>query len=1168
MANKVPALREVTLDDKYTLDQTEAYLTGIEALVRLPILQHQRDQQAGLNTAGFISGYRGSPLGTLDQSLWNAQKYLEKHNITFIPGINEDLAATAVRGSQEVGLQPGAKFDGVFGMWYGKGPGFDRSLDAFRHANAAGTAKYGGVLAVVGDDHGCKSSTYPYQSEHLFTSLSMPVLAPASVQEVLDLGIYGWELSRYCGCWVGLKAITENMDSAISAQIDPKRINIRLPKDFEMPKDGVNVRWPDSPMAQELRLNKYKIYAARAFALENDLNKIVIDTDKPRLGIITSGKSYLDVLQAFDDLGIDEASAAAIGIRVYKVGMPWPLEPVKTHEFASGLTEILVVEEKRSVIEDQLTGQLYNWPVEERPRVVGEYDEEGNDLLTNLGELTPAMIARAIASRIDTFHTSKTIEARIKFINRKERTLAKERKVSERKASFCSGCPHNTSTQVPEGSIAGGGIGCHYMSTWMTNRPAHNFTHMGGEGVTWTGMSAFTDTKHVFQNLGDGTYFHSGVLAIRQSVSSKVNITYKILMNGAVAMTGGQAVDGELTMPRLVAQLQGEGVKRIDIVSDQPKQFEHMRADGVDVWHRDDLLVVQDKLRKTEGTTVLIYEQACATAKRRARKRGLIPAADARVVINDAVCEGCGDCGKKSNCLSVIPKETELGRKRQIDQAACNQDFSCVKGFCPSFVTVSGGKLKKRASVDALEAFTNLPEPTKPELNQPWNILVTGVGGTGVLTVAAVLAMAGHLEFKGVATMNQTGLAQKFGPVVSHLRIANNQEEIHAVRIPAGDADVMIGCDLAVSASDDALAKLAKDRSHVVINDTLTATAEFIDNPDVVFHIDPMTDSIKGEVKASRAHFLPAGQMASALLGDSIATNLFMVGVAYQKGLIPLSQESIFKALELNGVSVQFNQQAFLWGRMTVVDRAQVEDAAQISTDQPERLQGLQEIIDYRYNDLQGYQNKAYADRYKSVVDTVKSKEAGIVSDGKLKLTLSVAKALHRLMAYKDEYEVARLYTDGRFDAKLKAQFEGPVKLNFHLAPPLLSKRNKHTGELQKMKFGGWIKPVFGVLARFKFLRGTAFDIFGYTGERKHERALIATFEATLDDILNQLNANNIDAAVKAVDGFNKIRGFGHVKEGNLKKAQTQLKIDLAQMNKPSVELKVEKPGASSNQVA
>jgi len=677
-------LRDVSLDDKYTLDKTKAYLNGIEALVRLPILQHQRDMERGLNTAGFVSGYRGSPLGGVDQAMWGAEKYLDQHNIKFVPGINEDLAATAVRGSQEVALMPGSKYDGVFGMWYGKGPGLDRSIDAFRHANAAGTAKNGGVLAIVGDDHGCKSSTYPYQSEHLFMSLSMPVLAPANVQEVLDLGIYGWELSRYCGCWVGLKAITENMDSAISAEIDPARINIKIPQDFELPEDGLNVRWPDSPLAQEERLNKYKIYAALAFARENELNKIVIDSDKPRLGIITSGKSYLDVLQAFDDLGLDEELAAEIGIRVYKVGMPWPLEPVKTHEFARGLDEIMVVEEKRSVMEDQLTGQLYNWPVQNRPRVVGEYDENGDDLLTNLSELTPAMIARAIAARISRFYTSETIEKRVEFINKKERTLEKPREVSVREAMFCSGCPHNTSTAVPEGSIAGGGIGCHYMSTWSKTRPAHNYTHMGGEGVTWTGIAPFTETKHIFQNLGDGTYFHSGILAIRQSVSSKVNITYKILYNDAVAMTGGQPVDGTLTLADLILQLKGEGIKRIELVSDTPQLHTNLADDCVTISHRDDLILVQKELRETSGTTVLIYEQTCATEKRRRRKRGTLVDPDARVIINDAVCEGCGDCSVKSNCLSVIPKETELGRKRQIDQAACNKDYSCTKGFCPA----------------------------------------------------------------------------------------------------------------------------------------------------------------------------------------------------------------------------------------------------------------------------------------------------------------------------------------------------------------------------------------------------------------------------------------------------------------------------------------------------
>ena len=1138
-------LRDVSLDDKYKLNTTKAYLNGIEALVRLPMLQHQRDQEAGLNTAGFVSGYRGSPLGTVDQAMWGAKEFLEQHNITFVPGINEDLAATAVRGSQEIGLTPGAKFDGVFGMWYGKGPGLDRSIDAFRHANAAGTAKYGGVLAVVGDDHGCKSSTYPYQSEHLFMSLSMPVLAPANVQEVLDLGIYGWELSRYCGCWVGLKAITENMDSAISAEIDPNRIKIKIPTEFELPEDGVNVRWPDSPLAQEERLNKYKIYAALAFARENELNKIVIDSDNPRLGIMTSGKSYLDVLQALEDLGIDEELAAEIGIRLYKVGMPWPLEPATTHVFAEGLSDIMVVEEKRSVMEDQLTGQLYHWPVDKRPSVVGEYDENGDELLTNLSELTPAMIARAIAKRIGRFFTSKIIEDRVAFINQKERTLAKPREVSVRDAMYCSGCPHNTSTAVPEGSIAGGGIGCHYMSTFSKTRPAHNYTHMGGEGVTWTGIAPFTNTKHMFQNLGDGTYFHSGILAIRQSVASKVNITYKILYNDAVAMTGGQPVDGELTIDSLILQLKGEGIKRIELVSDTPQQHLQREDDTVTVSHRDDLMMVQKALRETSGTTVLIYEQTCATEKRRRRKRGALVDPDKRVFINHAVCEGCGDCSKKSNCLSVVPKETEFGRKRQIDQAACNKDFSCIKGFCPSFVTVEGGQLRKNKAVGDLSSFPDISEPKKPSIEQPWNVLVTGVGGTGVLTVAAVLSMAAHLEDKGVATMNQTGLAQKFGPVVSHLRIAERQKDIYAVRIPAGDADLVIGCDLAVSATDDALAKLHRERSTAVVNDTLSATAEFVENPDVVFKIQPMKDSIADELAEGRVDFLPATELASALLGDSIATNLFMVGYAYQKGLIPLSAEAIFKALELNGVAVEFNQKAFMWGRLAVSDYAKVEQVAGIKNQQFTALESLQEIIDHRAEDLTAYQNVAYAKRYKNRLSGITSKVQDSIGEANV-LNKTIAKALHRVMAYKDEYEVARLFTDGCFEQQLHDKFEGSYKLKFHMAPPLLSKRNPDTGHLKKMQFGGYMMPLFKLMAKFKFLRGTALDIFGYSQDRKIKLGLIDELNDTINTILDGLSKDKQQHAIEIIDLVLGVRGYGHVKQANY----NQYRLRLAQQLK------------------
>lgn len=1135
-------LREVSLDDKYSLESARAYITGIEALVRLPILQHQRDQERGLKTAGFVSGYRGSPLGGVDQAMWRAQPYLEKHDIKFVPGVNEDLAATAVRGSQEVGLLPGAQFDGVFGMWYGKGPGLDRSIDAVRHANAAGTAKHGGVLAVVGDDHGCKSSTYPYQSEHLFMSLSMPVLAPANVQEVLDLGIYGWELSRYCGCWVGMKAITENMDSAISADIDPNRVSIKLPKDFEMPESGVNVRLPDSPLEQEERLNKYKIYAALAFARENELNKIVIDTQQPKLGIITSGKSYLDVMQAFDDLGIDEEQASQIGIRVYKVGMPWPLEPVKTHEFAKGLDEILVVEEKRSVMEDQLTGQLYNWPVEERPRVVGEYDEQGTELLTNLSELTPAMIARVIAKRLEPFYSSDAIDQRVAFINEKERRLAEPRDVSSRTAAYCSGCPHNSSTKVPDGSIAAGGIGCHYMGTFSKTRPAHNYTHMGGEGVTWVGISPFTKTKHIFQNLGDGTYFHSGTLAIRQSVAANTNITYKILYNDAVAMTGGQKVDGSLTVPELVQQLKGEGVSRIEIVSERPEVHRSLSDSLVTVSHRSKLMEVQKLLRETQGCSVLVYDQVCATEKRRRRKRGTMELSLKKAFINDLVCEGCGDCSAKSNCLSVVPKETELGRKRRIDQTACNQDLSCVDGFCPSFVTVTGGTLRKPTAkiVDDL----NLPEPVQPSIEKPWNVLVTGVGGTGVLTVTAVLSMAAHLESKGVATMNQTGLAQKFGPVVSHLRISQRQRDIHAVRIPAGDADLVIGADLLVSASDDALAKMHNERSHVIVNDTITATAEFIENPDVVYQNDAMKHSIQDELGEGRADFIAAGELSEALLGDPIATNLFLVGYAYQKGLLPVSAKAIYKALELNGVRVSFNQQAFDWGRRAFLDLADVEAQAGVGKSRFQPLDDLDQLVEHRYQDLVAYQNEGYAQRYREAVAKVIAAEAKLGEQRDL--SIAVAKALYKTMAIKDEYEVGRLFTDGRFEQQLAHTFEGKPKISFHLAPPILTNKNNP----RKISFGSYMLPAFKMLAKLKGLRGTAFDVFGYSAERKMEVGLVSELNDTIDELLERLSIENRDYAVRAIELVLGVRGYGHVKEKNYQQYKVLLKQQLRSYRK------------------
>ncbi|MGQ9426971.1 indolepyruvate ferredoxin oxidoreductase family protein [Gilvimarinus sp. F26214L] len=1128
------AVRKISLDDKYALDTARAYITGIEALVRLPMLQHQRDLEAGLNTAGFISGYRGSPLGTVDQALWKAKPYLDKHHIHFQPGVNEDLAATSVWGSQQVGLFPGAKYDGVFGMWYGKGPGVDRSMDAIKHANAFGTSKHGGVLAVAGDDHACKSSTLPHQSEHMFIGASIPVLNPANVQEVLDLGIFGWELSRFSGCWVGLKAITENMDSAISAEIDPHRVNIVIPEDFEMPPEGLNARWPITPLEQERILNKYRIYAARHFARANNLNKVMIDSPNPRLGIITSGKSYLDVLQALEDLGIDERMAAEIGLRVFKLGMSWPLEPVGTHEFAKGLEEILVVEEKRSIIEDQLTGQLYNWPVSERPRVIGEFDENHQDLLPNLGELTPAQIARAIASRISRFFDSELMHKRLEFLEAKEQRLAQPRKLVERRPHFCSGCPHNTSTKLPDGSVAFAGIGCHYMAQWM-DRDTLTTTQMGGEGAIWIGQAPFVETPHVFQNLGDGTYFHSGLLAIRSAIASGVNITYKILYNDAVAMTGGQPVDGTLTVDQIVHQLRGEGIKRIALVSNEPDKYGHdfPRFEGLTIDHRDDLDAIQDELRKTPGTTILIYDQGCASEKRRKLKKLASPPLPKRVFINKAVCEGCGDCSEKSNCLSVLPAATEAGVKREIDQNACNHDYSCLKGFCPSFVTLEGAELRKSKSGAGEIDFPELPEPVKPAIHQPWNIVITGVGGTGVLTVGSLLAMAAHIEGLGCSTLNQTGLAQKFGSVISHVRIAKQQDDIYSVRVPAGDADLLLGCDLVVSASDESLAKLRKGRSYAVVNEYQSVTSDFIFEKDYQFPAEDMKAAIGAEVGDDHLSLTDATRIARQVLGDSIAGNLFLLGYAYQRGLIPLQAESIDAAIELNKVAIEMNRQAFLWGRVAAA-QPQFLDQYLGGEQEFTPLTDLDEIIEWRAKFLVDYQDQAYADKYRNFVARVrKTEEVALGTEDKasLKFTKAVAKSYFKLLAYKDEYEVARLYTQTDFRDQLRNRFSGKFKVSFQFAPPLLAKKDPHTGHLRKREFGPWVWPLLSAVARLKFLRGTRFDPLSYTAERRLDRELIASFEQSVEQLLPNINWDNHTTAVEVAKLPQSVRGYGHVKE-------------------------------------
>jgi indolepyruvate ferredoxin oxidoreductase len=1151
----------VSLEDKYTLASGRVFLNGTQALVRLAMMQRERDLAAGLNTAGFISGYRGSPLGGFDQALWKAKNHLKDHHIHFTPGVNEELAATAVWGSQQVNLFDGAKYDGVFAMWYGKGPGVDRSGDALKHANAAGTSKHGGVLLLAGDDHACKSSTLPHQSEHAFDAAMIPVLYPTGVQEIIELGLHGFAMSRYSGCYVAFKVVSETVDSSASIRIDTDSPRILLPDDFQLPAAGVSIRWPDAPMEQELRLQHDKIYAALAYARVNKLNRITVDSPRPRLGIIASGKSYLDVLQALQDLGIDAKQAAEIGIRLCKVGMSWPLEPTGVREFAKGLEEILVVEEKRQLIEYQLKEQLYNWPDAQRPRVVGKYDEHGEWevdrsewLLPAAGELTPAMIARVIAQRIGKFHTSETITARLKFLEAKEAALARPRAKVARIPYFCSGCPHNTSTRVPEGSKALAGIGCHYMAIWIRPEQTMTFTQMGGEGVPWVGIAPFTETKHMFANLGDGTYFHSGLLAVRAAAAANVNLTYKILFNDAVAMTGGQPVDGQLTVPMVTRQVLAEGAKRVVVVTDEPEKYESVTdlAPGTTVHHRDDLDAVQRELREIPGVTVLVYDQTCAAEKRRRRKRGKFPDPAKRVMINELVCEGCGDCSVKSNCLSVVPLETEFGRKRAIDQSSCNKDYSCTKGFCPSFVTIEGGQLRKKKPV-VKEVLGALPSPRLPSLDKPYGILVTGVGGTGVVTIGALLGMAAHLEGKGAAVLDMTGLAQKGGSVYSHIRIAARPEDIHAVRIAAGEARLVIGCDMIVAASDEAIAKMQSGSTRAVINADVAPTGGFTQDPDLRVPAQEMADAIREACGQNAADFVDATDLATALLGDSIATNLFMVGFAWQKGLIPLAESAIVQAIELNGAAVESNKKAFEWGRRAAVDVTAVERAATPPEARPETQhlsESLEEMVRRRRDFLTAYQDEAYAQRYTDFVQKVRDAEMARVP-GSTQLTSMVARYLFKLMAFKDEYEVARLHTDGEFLKRIASQFEGDYRINMHLAPPLWAKADPVTGEARKRTYGPWMLGAMGVLAKFKGLRGTAFDIFGYSAERREERALIEEYRRVIEELLPALAAARIGLAaeIAAIPEF--IRGYGHVKARHLKEAKAREADLIAQWRDP-----------------
>ncbi|TVQ82532.1 MAG: indolepyruvate ferredoxin oxidoreductase family protein [Micavibrio sp.] len=1157
--------KSVTLNDKYTEKSGQVYLNGLQALVRLPMIQKQLDAQNGLNTGSFISGYRGSPLGGLDIAFQQAKKFWEKNDIVFHPGVNEDLGATAVWGSQQLHLNKQKKIDGVVGIWYGKGPGVDRSMDVLKHANAAGTAPHGGVLALAGDDHACKSSTFPHQSEQAFIHAMIPAINPAGIGDALDLGLHAIAMSRYSGCWAAMKIISDMADSSATVVTDPFAMEFKTPEDFELPPGGLNIRWYDPPVDQEARLVNFKLPAVQAYVRANRLDKTVFrPAKKMRLGIVATGKAYMDTLQALEEMGLTPEDAEKRGIGLYKVSVVWPLEQSGVQDFARGADEILVIEEKRSLIENQLKEALYHMPADKRPRVCGKSDEKGAPLLADIYELSPAEIVDVLAQRISVFDDGKDFAATAKRLKQEYARKFDIPKV-QRIPHYCSGCPHNTSTKVPEGSRALAGIGCHYMAMWM-DRDTEMFTQMGGEGVPWIGQAPFTDEKHVFVNLGDGTYFHSGLLAIRAALAANVNITYKILYNDAVAMTGGQHVDGVLTVPMIARQVESEGVKTIIVMSDEPEKYPR-NADFpsfVEIEHRDDLDAVQKRLRETEGVSVLIYDQTCAAEKRRRRKRGLMEDPAKRTFINEKVCEGCGDCSVQSNCLSILPVETEFGRKRQIDQSTCNKDFSCVKGFCPSFVTVYGGGLRKpdAAGGKTEGVFSGLPEPKMLKLEKAASILVTGIGGTGVVTIGAILAMAAHLEDKGATTMDQTGLAQKGGAVTSHVRIAPRPEDIHTVRIDTGSADAVIGCDLLVTADGDALSRMRAGKTKVVMNIHQSPTGDFSRNPDWAIPFDDTVARVRDVCGEDNLSTLDATTLATRLLGDSIATNMFMLGCAWQQGLVPVTQEAVMQALELNGVAVEMNKDAFLWGRLAAHDMDAVKkhafpettEAAEIKElfSYRRKAETLDEMIARRVDDLVAYQNADYAADYQLFVEYVREAEHALAPENKTyPLTRAAARYAYKLMAYKDEYEVARLYTDGAFEAQLKQLFEGGYKIKFNLAPPLLAGRDPETGHLRKKEFGAWIFPMFRLMAKMRGLRGTKLDIFGYTKERRTERRLAQEYRETLRDMAGRLTPENYVTAIEIAELPEQIRGYGHVKEANIEAAEARRKELLARFNHP-----------------
>ena len=1140
-------LRPVSLDDKYDLAQSRIFVTGYQALVRLCLMQKERDRRAGLDTAGYVTGYRGSPLGGLDQQFQRVAARLRQSDILFQAGINEELAATALWGSQQAELRGEGRHDGVFGLWYGKGPGVDRTGDVFRHANFAGSSRHGGVLALMGDDHTAESSTTAHQSEYHFIDVMIPILNPAGVQEFLDYGLYGWAMSRFTGAWVALKCMHETVESTAVVDGGLERVSIVLPTDFALPEGGLNIRLRDTILGMEARLHDYKRDAMLAFVAANKLNKYIASGGpKARIGVITTGKSYLDVRQALDELGIDEVRCNDLGLRLFKIACPWPIGRQDLQEFAAGLDLVIVVEEKRSLIEVQVREELYG--TANQPTCVGKKDERGDWLFPVKGALDPNEVAICIGERLLKYVANEELAHRVARLKEAQRVLAATEDNAQRTPYFCSGCPHNSSTVVPQGMRAYAGIGCHYMVQWM-DRSTLGFTQMGGEGANWIGEAPFSKRPHVFQNIGDGTYNHSGYMAIRAAIASGVSMTYKILFNDAVAMTGGQANDGGLTVPQVARQVAAEGAARVTVVTDEPEKYSSREKwpAGLTIHHRDELIPVQEALAKVPGVSVLIYDQTCAAEKRRRRKRHTFPDPDRRVLINELVCEGCGDCGVQSNCVSVQPLTTEWGRKRTIDQSSCNKDFSCVKGFCPSFVTVHGAKPKRLSAGAAAAPLPAMPDPQMPAIDQTYGIIVTGIGGTGVVTIGAILGMAAHLEGKGVGVLDMAGLAQKGGAVFSHIRIADKPADIHAIRIAARGADLVLGGDIVVAGTKKVLAAVEPGVTTMVVNQALSMPGEFTRNADFSLPTERLRRAISSATGGKASYFVDASRIAAAVAGQTIAANMVMLGYAYQRGCLPLTAQAIETAIDLNGEAAAMNKTAFRWGRWAAADPAAVDEltapAPGTVTDARRLSQSFDETVARRAEYLTAYQNAAYAARYRDRVEKVKAAEAAL-APGKCGLAEAVARNLFKLMAYKDEYEVARLYGNGEFLRQVAEEFSAEefdgdkLRFEFHLAPPLLARRDPATGEPRKITFGAWMLPAFRLLMRFKFLRGTALDPFGYGAERRMERKLIADYETTLAELLGKLNPGNHHLAVGIAAIPEKIRGFGHVKRRTLAAAK------------------------------